>query len=417
MRKLILLGIVFLFIPIVYSATWVDDFTDCPITFNAQDCQTNKFLCGVDTGDNIYCNLEAEIVARTTNSTTYSTNNDGSLTGGHSINCEAFDAADPYCDNSGAYTCERNETCHGSPVYRNTICVGTEHGGGFGVSECGTCKTESTDMFDCYGNPNCESTPTSDCENSNNNHYITATCNTELGGGAAGTCECDTNFFECDGSETDPDGCEIQFGASCGTGATWANNQCVGSTGNCTCTGVNFDCDNDDGDGNNATGQSGNNCEITLNSANATHQEYSACGVSVCESGWNDCNSDLGDGCEIEDGSACTIGGLSGTYNVCTCEVDPVDIATSGSQLNWSGTLPFLWLYQLGIGDVIRATTSLNWSFVVNDSGAFFNDTDLTSGGGVDTTIGNCSGEGSCGLITYDTELDNGSIIRSHNTS
>jgi len=392
MKKLILLGIVFLIIPIVYSETWTTVFTDCPTTFNAQDCQTNKYLCGVDTGDNIYCNLDAEISAPTVNATTYSTNNDGSLVGGYSIDCESYDSGDPFCDVEGAYNCERNETCYGSPVYRNTVCIGTDDGGGFGVSACGTCQTGS--RWDCYGNTNCESTSTSDCDSSNNNHYITATCNTGLEGGAGGTCECDSGKFACDGDIEDGDGCEIVTGASCGAGATWASGECVGATGNCTCTGVNFDCNNDDADDNNATGQSGDHCEVTLNSANATHQEYTTCENSVCESGWNDCNTDLSDGCEIEDNSACSIGSLSGTYNVCTCEVDPVDIATSGSQLNWSGTLPFLWLYQMGVGPVVNFTVSNNASFIINDSGPYWNGTALSlepdatggAGGGASNT-------------------------------
>jgi len=44
-----------------------------------------------------------------------------------------------------------------------------------------------------------------------------------------------------------------------------------------------------------------------------------------CDSGYLDCDAsgkDTGNGCEVQDNGACTVGSLDGTYDGCTCVVD-----------------------------------------------------------------------------------------------
>lgn len=370
---------------------WVVDFGHCPTTYQAQTCSGADRVCGYS-GGVTYCSAAGDLTFPAANSTTYSTANNGTIDGGKIIDCIAYDGTAPHCDNSAAFWCERNETCHGSPVNRNTVCLGSDSGGDFGISVCGDCKTEGTDYFDCYGDTNCESTSTSDCENSNNNHYITATCNTGMEGGASGTCECDTNYFACDGSITDADGCEHLAGASCGSGTgTKVDDECYdASNANCT-SAVNSDCDNDDSDSNLITCNGGNGCEITgggsCGSGTGTYVN-SQCNMTVgnctATAGNHDCNNDDGDGdenvcngpdgCEITDGAACSVGALSGVYDGCdgasgNCVVSPMN-HTTGQPAEYSSANPNLWSVQFGSGWLLNLTNGfLNLTWGINNTG------------------------------------------------
>lgn len=373
------------FISLASAQTWVMDFNNCPSTISGTDCLVGgELVCGYDTGESpaLQCSAPAEITVPAANLSTYSTNNHADNDGGYSINCEAYDAGDPYCDNAGAFWCERNETFHGSPAYRNTVCLGSDSGGDFGDTAIGICKTEGTDYWDCFGDNNCESTSTSDCDSSNNNHYTTATCNTGPEGGASGTCVCDTNYFACDSDIEDGDGCEHLAGSNCASSTgDKVDDQCFSaSEANCTnyITG-NSDCNDDDGDGNLITCNNqtdGDGCEITNGGScgNSTgtyvsSQCVGAGGNCTASSDHRDCDDDDTDsnedtcnganGCEVDPGDSCTIGGLPGTVDdACpyNCAVDPVEYGWTGNETKWSGSETMLRFTQLGAGLIANLT-------------------------------------------------------------
>ena len=175
-------------------------------------------------------------------------------------------------------------------------------------------------------------------------------------------CVCQSGYLDC--NSTMADGCEIQEGASCGDSTgTYAVGECSGINGNCTATGGNQDCDDDDGD-------------ADLLSCNGVN------------------------GCEIDTAGACYVGALVGSYGGdCTCDVDAVVYGTSGIEYSWSGILPFLWFTSYG------STIGMNLSFVetskdfiVNNTGAYWDGTDLT-----DTGAG--SSDGNASSICSDNEV------------
>lgn len=303
------------------TAQWVFDFNNCPTTYKAQTCSGDDKVCGYDSPIT-YCADPGDINAPGSIATTYSTDNNASLDGGYSFNCTSYDGTAPHCDHDGSYVCERNESCHGSPMYRNTNCTASA----FGQSSCGNCKTEGTDYFNCYGDINCESTSTSDCENSNNNHYITATCLDQSGGG---TCECDTNYFACDNNISDADGCEWHAGDSCmSSTGTIQDDECFNtSQANCTRQSDYLDCNNDDSDSNQLTCNDGDGCEInpgTTNCAGGSHNNYVDCTTCQCDSGWLNCTDGVNAtiGCSIDEGANClnaTSTGTGGTYQTDEC--------------------------------------------------------------------------------------------------
>jgi len=137
------------------------------------------------------------------------------------------------------------------------------------------------------------------------------------------TCgSCRSGYNDCD---TDGIICEIQDGGTCGTGAVYDG--CNGAVGKC-----------------------------------------------VCGSGYNDCDSNMDNGCEIQDGSACSVGDLDGTYSGCdravgNCIVTKSDLET-GTFLEYLVNLgdgALLWFKNLGTGDLINASSS-SGTFIVDNS-------------------------------------------------
>lgn len=426
MKRIIFLFALVLSLTNVHAATYVDDPNNCPVLFSSQNCIGGEVMCGFDSNI-LYCTDPSTLNAPSTN-TTSNTDITSSFNGGYIIDCESYDGSAPLCDNSGNFWCDRDSTIYGTE-FRETICVA----GSFGVAVEGECRSG---YYDCYGDTTCESTSTSVCQNSANNHYITATCNTDTSGGAAGACICETNYFACDGSITDTDGCEIQAGVSCGSGTgTISLETCFSSTqGFCSASGNNRDCNNDDGDASETSCNGADGCEITLFSdTNNTNSVYQTCSTFACSSGYLDCDGsgdgsntangceiNIGascgsgtgvyagtcgagagscvssgttldcnnddsdgneatcnglDGCEVTIGAACTVGSLSGTYaNSCSegaglCVIDKSYFET-GTQTNYSSDDPLLWGVQYGGGDLANFTNAnSNVSFAINNSG------------------------------------------------
>jgi hypothetical protein len=379
---------------LVSSSLWVNSFSDCPTTYQSQTCTGANRVCGYS-GGLTYCNASAIIAPNITIAST--TDQDGgTFNGGYLIDCYAYDGTNPMCDNSQAYWCDRNSTCY-TTQQRNTNCTKDV----FGVSFCGSCRTG---FYNCYGDINCESTASSACTGSQNNHYTSSTCNDQTAGG---TCVCDTNYFACDGVINETDGCEIHAGDSCGntTGYIILNQCYSASAGNCTASGGrsgNRDCNNDDTDSNTLTCNGANGCEITAGTAcknstttgiGGTWQSGTCIGTggNCTNTGgttaWLDCdNSDgdgiittcnTGNGCEIQNGSACIVGSLSGTYNSCTCTVSTSHFIT-GIEADYSTTANqnLLWGWDYGSGNLLfLRNNAVDSNISINASGCIkFND-------------------------------------------
>lgn len=400
--KLIITIALILLLPTIYAAYWVNNPANCPNTnagFPGQECAEPEEICGNNTGI-AQCydtdTLTAPAMAASTTDQDSGTCVDTTCNGGWIVNCFATaDAGSPYCDNSGAFWCDRNSTCYTTQV-RQTNCTASV----FGNSVCGLCRSG---YYNCYGDTTCESTSSSACSGSANNYYVSSTCVDATGGG---TCVCNTNYFACDGSETDGDGCEFNGGGSgtgtCGSNTGWyKNGSCLNTTNaNCTASGTrsgNRDCNNGDADSNSITcnpGPTNDGCEITAGTAclNGTTAGTGGTWVSgVCiGSGGNctsagvylDCdNSDAdgdlitcntGNGCEVNSAGSCTVGTLTGTYGGdCTCDVSRSNY-TTGVQANYStsSTEAMIWGRDWGSGPLFNFTNNnYNQSLVINASG------------------------------------------------
>jgi len=334
------------------TAHYVKDPANCPSTdateFPGQDCSPNE-ICG-DSGGIAQCyDTDTLTAPGSTDTSNTNYNCEDTCDGGYIVNCfVSADAASPYCDNSGNYWCDRNSTCYSTQL-RDTTCVASK----FGASSCGNCRSD----------------------------YL----------------NCDTDNIDC----------EIDPGSTCDNQATFTGCDCVGSgcEGQCDCTGAWRDCDDSDGDADETTGDPdgvGNGCEVQLGvtaCATGDNNNQDTCSTCVCDSGYYDCDGGWNQDCDTQDGGSCSVGGLPGTYSCsvgaggcytesggteydCECQVDPQDIATTGELVSWSGSDPMLWMQQLGSGDGLFCNFSDSTIFNVNETGAYFDGTDLSAGGG-----------------------------------
>lgn len=190
------------------SATYVNDPTSCPSApYQSQSPTTpGELVCGYD-GAIVYWYNMSTLTAPAGNTTVSSTNY-GSVDGGYVLDCEAKDSVAPFCDNGGSYLCDRDSSCYN--VNRQTTCVGTSSGGGFGVSECSSCRSG-------YNYCDGSFTDADGCEiqtgvtTFSTNSVYNSTC------GAV----CESGFLDIngDGSGSDGDGCEIQVGSACTVGS------------------------------------------------------------------------------------------------------------------------------------------------------------------------------------------------------
>ena len=97
---------------------------------------------------------------------------------------------------------------------------------------------------------------------------------------------------------------------------------------------------------------------------------------SKCISDWLDCDGNLTNGCEVNDGGICTVnmGGnmVSGTYSGCSCIPDSKYFITGNLAIaSTTFDTPLLWGKQYGAGDLINITRNgtATSSFVVFNSG------------------------------------------------
>jgi len=353
-------------VSITFAANnWVNNPSVCPAidgtNFPGQDCSPDK-ICG-DSSGIAQCYATGTLIAPSSNTTSTTDQDGGSINGGYLVNCYATsDTSSPFCDNLGNYWCDRNSTCQSTKI-RQTICLGTDNpNGGFGVSTCGLCLSG---YFNCYGNDFCESTSTSDCSECGGgncrNKY--ASCNIVLNATGTGTCQCDSGWQQCDGDINDNDGCEVQTGVTC---CSAGDNNNLDSSCVCQCDSGYQDCD--------AGGKgTGNGCEWQNNLVVATNRvQTTTCNIYSCESGYLDCNGDGtgSDGaCEIQVGGTCSVAGIAGTYgSSCSgsggdCQVTPQHYITN-TKSNGSSINPIFWGQQYGGGDIFNFTNSTNATII-----------------------------------------------------
>jgi len=103
-----------------HAQYWVSDPATCPQTYSGQNC-TPDLVCGVN-GSTAQC-YDTSLLTPPVGDTTSNTDESASYNGGYILNCYAYDTVLPvYCDNSGAWWCDRNSACYN--VNRDTTCIG-----------------------------------------------------------------------------------------------------------------------------------------------------------------------------------------------------------------------------------------------------------------------------------------------------
>ncbi|MDD4628856.1 MAG: hypothetical protein PHE68_05725, partial [Candidatus Peribacteraceae bacterium] len=224
------------------TAHYETDPTLCPaeddMQFPGFKCVFGESICGVDANNVAQCYNSMATISPPVGTTPSTTQYTADFGGGYLINCFAQpkDSAAPYCDNDGAWLCNRDSSCYGSPVNKQTTCTGA------GTFSCGDCRSG---YQSCDGNAaDCEvQTEVTNYPTGAHNHYD-ASC----------VAACDTNYLDCDGEGIGAsDGCEILNGGTCDTHAVY--NGCSGGAGVCQCATNYYDCNSD-------LGQSGDGCEV-----------------------------------------------------------------------------------------------------------------------------------------------------------
>lgn len=205
--------------PAFGASQWVQDPTTCntvdATNFPGQSCSPVD-ICG-DSGGTAQCYDTSLISLPVGASAPSVTNYSSSYNGGYVLNCYAtVDGSAPYCDNGGAWWCDRNETCY-STNNKTTVCDGGAY-----TYTCGSCRT---------GYQDCDATPTI-CEVQTG---VTAQDEDHTVYAAACGYACASGYLDCDGDiGTGGDGCEVLDGDACSVGGlTGEYNGCSGGVGNC----------------------------------------------------------------------------------------------------------------------------------------------------------------------------------------
>ncbi len=282
------------------TAYYVTDPVQCPSEhdqFPGQKCSGGLDICGyvtTTTGDVAQC-YDTSTMADPSSPATSNTQYSGVLGGGFVLNCfAAADGAAPFCDNGGAWLCNRASACY-TTKQRDTVCAAPA--GDVSAYSCGSCRTG---YQDCAGDDACEvQTGVTNYPTGANNNYA-ASC----------TAQCDTGYLDCDAS---------------GAGS--------------------------------------------------------------------------GNGCEIQDGAACTVGSISGTYDGCTC-VPHKNYFETGTNTSYGTADPLLWGTQYGTGKLVSFNDDTRERFAVFNDGLLFAEGGLSTSGAL-TWEGAASGS-SIWVSTFD---------------
>jgi hypothetical protein len=220
---------------VVSAATqWVSNPATCNMldatNFPGQNCDPER-ICG-DSSGIAQCYNTATLLPPAISATSNTLYSASYPNGGYILNCYATkDSAAPFCDNNGAYWCNRSNTCY-TTQQRDTTCTANT----WATATCGSCRTGygdcNLDGGVCEVQFNVTNYPTG-----GNNHYGT-TCN-------IGDVRCDTGYYDCDATGVAVgNGCEALRSGTCTTGGgltgTWSCS--VDAGGSCTDGGSNYTC-------------------------------------------------------------------------------------------------------------------------------------------------------------------------------
>lgn len=102
---------------------------------------------------------------------------------------------------------------------------------------------------------------------------------------------------------------------------------------------------------------------------------------SSCRANYYSCGANP-DICNVHQGDSCSVGGLAGTYNGCTCVTTPQYFITS-TQATYASDInrPFLWGKDFGDGNLITIQNDWNQGFYVDKNGNARLTKDLNLGG------------------------------------
>ncbi len=283
-------------------------------------------VCGY-TGGVTYCDDPATVNAGIGGTTTTETAiYNSSLSGGYVLDCTRSGTS------CLPWVCQRDSSCYN--VNRITECDG-----GATTFSCSTCRSGYTYCDGSYTDGDgCEidyGQGTSDCIGSDagDNNYLTAGC----------VCTCDVTggytWLACNngGVKNDTDGCEVHSNDDSYPYPGVANARYDGDCGSWECQTNNY---NHDGSG-------ANGCEITLNEACTV---YANGGSGTCGSAAGDTGYDV-------------------DLNNCTCtQAPPVDFQT-GVLAAYTTSSPLLYGWQKGTGFMARLNSS-NGEFIIGNDGS-----------------------------------------------
>jgi hypothetical protein len=221
------------------------------------------------------------------------------------------DAGYADCDGDPANGCEvaLNDSASNCGACGNTCAL--THASS--VCTAGECAVSSC----ATGFANCDGDASTGCETSLNSLTSCGACGTvcPTGPHAAPSCSaehcglvCEAGWSDCDGVATN--GCEVDTtsdGAHCGGCGTACGNATTCQSGACStavCVGGHADCNALPGDGCETTPASDSNhcgaCGHACSFANAAPRcTDGACGFSVCDEGFADCDGQQANGCEV----------------------------------------------------------------------------------------------------------------------
>lgn len=216
------------------ATQWVSDPATCNMldatNFPGQNCDPDR-ICG-DSSGIAQCYNTASLLPPAVSATSNTLYSASYPNGGYILNCYAAkDGAAPFCDNSGAYWCNRSNTCY-TTQQRDTTCTANT----WATATCGACRSG---FADCNGDAGvCEvQYNVTDYTSGTNNHYGVSCL--------LGDVRCDSGYYDCDATGVAVgNGCEAVRTGSCTTGGgltgTWSCSIDVG--GSCTDGGSNYTC-------------------------------------------------------------------------------------------------------------------------------------------------------------------------------
>ena len=184
------------------AATYVKDHTDCPTTYQSQDCTGVNKACGY-TGSILYCSDPSTINSPVPGTVWISGNfapYSAGLGGGYIVDCVK---ADTTCT---PWFCQSDSACYN--IHRKTNCTANAH-----TYVCDNSCISGYENCDADWGDGCEvRVLVSDCSaigGVNANNTVNSTCD----------CQCKTDYYDCDASGPGAgNGCEKHDGDTC-TGA------------------------------------------------------------------------------------------------------------------------------------------------------------------------------------------------------